>query len=108
MKFNVGDICVTRGSSVPLLNDNVTVVVIGVNPTMNSHLGAPTPYLIRRVDGEVWGLTTDATTGAMSFFQFQGAWCSESRLRRIDEPSTERSVTLANPNRLARSESSDT
>lgn len=57
MKFKVGDVCLTQRSRVPLLNNNLLVVVVGTTSKVITKRGERCPYLIRRIDGLAFPLT---------------------------------------------------
>lgn len=85
MKFKVGQVCVTQGSRWPLLNDGLTVVVIGINPQATDHRGLPTPYWVRRIDGQRFASTLCPQSGARRFYAGTVSWVAEHRLRSFDE-----------------------
>ena len=85
MKFKVGDVCVTQGSRMPLLNNGNTVVVLAIDPGVRAHNGDHTPYRIRRLDGQRFAYSS-TLCGKDSFYAMTEVWCRERMLRRYDEP----------------------
>lgn len=91
MKFKVGDVCVTQGSRMPLLNDGSTVVVIAIDPGVKAYGGDCAPYRIRRVDGQRFAYSS-TLCGKDNFYAMTEVWCRERMLRRFDEPQSRRSA----------------
>lgn len=102
MKFKVGDVCITQGSRMSLLNDGAVVVILQIDPTVHAANGDAAPYLIRRIDGQLLAYTSCRHTGADRFYRLREAWCRESRLRRFDEPSPPPKASSASPDLAAK------
>ncbi|MBP6644771.1 MAG: hypothetical protein KA207_02875 [Burkholderiaceae bacterium] len=83
--FKVGDICITVNSAHPAINNGVLMVIIGIDPNRTSFEGESTPYLIRRVDGQVMGSTTCRVTGRQNWGSCYEAHCAGYKLKRIDD-----------------------
>ena len=84
-RLKVGDLCHTTGSKVPLLNNGLLVVIIGINYAIRNHGGHTVPYLIRRVDGQVFVSSFERATGRMNWCNTQQVWAARHHLRRIDD-----------------------
>lgn len=83
-KFKPGDVCITQNSSVGLLNNGLAVRVVRIDPLKVDHLGGSCPYLIARLDGDVFPSTAAPTDGAPRWYKTATAFCAEHRLRRLD------------------------
>jgi len=82
-KHQVGDICVTVNTKHPAINDGVLVVIVGIDSSLMAFKDGTTPYLIRRVDGQVMGSTTSSTTGKQHWGRCYEAFCAGYKLKRI-------------------------
>jgi hypothetical protein len=82
LKFSVGDVCITRNSKYPAVNDGVLVLIEAADPAHLNRQGEHSPYLIRRVDGLPHGSTIDPKTGHNDWFKVRTAWCEEYKLRK--------------------------
>lgn len=67
-KHQVGDICVTVNTKHPAINDGVLVVIVWIDSSLMEFKDEKTPYLIRRVDGQVMGSTVDCHPKLTPFF----------------------------------------
>lgn len=83
--LKVGDICITVNTLCPAINNGVLMVVLDIDPTMTSFKGEPSPYLIRRVDGQVMGSTTCIASGKHQWGKHYEAHCAGYKLKRIDD-----------------------
>ena len=61
------------------------MVIIGIDSTITSFKGEPSPYLIRRVDGQVMGSTTCTRSGIPRWGKCYEAHCAGYKLKRIDD-----------------------
>lgn len=84
-KLQVGDICVTQNSRVPLLNNGLLVEIVAIDPTPT---GGIRPYMIRRIDGHRLPLTFNSLSGVQSFFKDAQACTAARHLRRVDPEDT--------------------
>lgn len=84
-RFKVGDLCHTTGSKAPLLNNGLLVVITGINYKIRNHDGHAVPYLIRRIDGQVFVSSFERATGRMSWCKAKQVWAARHHLRRIDD-----------------------
>jgi hypothetical protein len=82
-KHQVGDICVTVNTKHPAINDGVLVVIVGIDNSSMGFKNETTPYLIRRVDGQVFGSTTSIRTGKQHWARCYEAFCAGYKLKRI-------------------------
>lgn len=82
-KHQVGDICVTVNTKHPAINDGVLVVIVWIDSSLMEFKDEKTPYLIRRVDGQVMGSTTSSTTGKQHWGRCYEAFCAGYKLKRI-------------------------
>lgn len=92
LRFRPGQLARTCNSTAPLLNNGLLVVVLRVDPSMLCH-GRSTPYLIRRVDGEVFASTYCAKTGAPQWYAFHQVWAEPHKLQPIGEAQPTRRAT---------------
>lgn len=84
MKFSPGDITRTTNSRVPALNTPALVVVVSVDPTRRDYRGVPTPYEIRRVDGQRFACSSNVRTGHLSIPGTQTTCAREDQLVKPD------------------------
>ena len=84
-ELKVGDICLTVNSTHPAINDGVLMVVLAINPQVTSFQGESSPYLIRRVDGQVMGSTLCIATGKQVWGKSYESHCAGYKLKRIDD-----------------------
>jgi len=82
LKFNIGDICLTQHSIQPVLNDDLLVIVVGINHGITNHRGEHSPYLIKRLDSKVFASTRNAGSGTVRWFQSELAYCQEHKIRK--------------------------
>ena len=86
-KLEVGDICITQNTRVPLLNNGLLVEIVAIDPTLNGGLD---PYIIRRIDGHRIPSTIDSSGVLQSFFANAQTGTSAHKLRRVDPEDTSR------------------
>ena len=87
--LQVGDICITVNSRYPGINNGLTVVIIVIDPVFKCFKGNPAPYVIRRIDGQVLGVTNCNMTDRMHWGKEMQAHCSAERLQRLPDPPDE-------------------
>ena len=95
MKFKVGDLAVVQRSRAPLLNDGHTVVVLQALVLQLEGGGALDYYVIRRIDGQPFGMTVSRVSRRKHFFASTTTWAQPYYLRRIDEPAPADALRVA-------------
>ena len=83
LPLEVGAVCVTVNARHPI-NNRLTVLILRIDPTVKSKLGAQAPYLIRQIDGSPFPSSNDIESGHPRFYRAREVWCEGHKLRRID------------------------
>ncbi len=96
-KFRPGDRCVTQNSVAKLLNNRLAVVIVRIDPFQTDRHGNSAPYLIERVDQELFPFTESIEAGVPRWFKSRQVHCKEHKLRRWDPLIDGDAVTLAEP-----------
>jgi len=81
--LKIGDLCVTINSKVPLLNEGHLVVILEINPGYRSFHGQSLPFLIRRLDGQVFSSTFSGRTGQHCWARHKEVWAARHHLMRL-------------------------
>ena len=95
MKFKVGDLAVTQRSRAPLLNDGHTVVVLQALVLQVEGRGAIDYCVIRRIDGQPFGMTVSLVSRRERFFASTTPLAQPYYLRHIDEPTPADAMRIA-------------
>jgi hypothetical protein len=80
----VGDLCITVNASSALLNNGLLVVIVSIDSTQRNHHGVPTPYKIKRIDGQPIPCSSNHRTGELHFFKLHEVWSVGRKLKRVD------------------------
>lgn len=83
-KFQPGDRCVTQNSVAKPFNNGLAVVVVKIDPLQTDSRGRSTPYLIERVDRDLFPFTESIEWGTPRWFKSRHVHCAEHKLRRWD------------------------